>query len=145
MGLTFLDWYRTGSNLLAILATLGGFFSVGVYIWYLLMLATTLLQQLFLDQAALDVGLFPFDNFPCLIPGKPRLKFLDRIVSRLARFVSRLGPGYAEEDPDFKPVGRVPVMVNWRSSQQSWVAYMLRNSSSRKCRGRTHGTPRSLA
>jgi hypothetical protein len=98
MGLTFVDWQRTGSDRLATLGMLGGGFVGGVCIWVLVMVATTLLQRLFLDQSALDVGLFPFDAFR-FIDRKRRLTFLDGIFEFLARIVSRLGPGYSEQEP----------------------------------------------
>jgi hypothetical protein len=71
---------------------------LGVGVWVGVMLATTLLQQLFLDQPALDVGLFPFDRLRLIGAGR-RLTFLDGLVAFLARSVSRLGPGYAVLDP----------------------------------------------
>ena len=96
--LTFVDFERTGSAPAAILIWLGGGFVGGIIIWVAAMLATTLLQQLFLDQPALDVGLFPFDRLR-LINSSRRLTLLDGSFHYLARKVSRLGPGYAEEDP----------------------------------------------
>ena len=98
MRLTYVDWQGTGSNSFVSLGVLGIGFGGGVCIWAVVMVATTLLQQLFLDQSALDVGLFPFDEFR-LIDRRRRLTFLDGIVAFLARIVSRLGPGYAEQEP----------------------------------------------
>ncbi len=97
MGLTFVDMQQTGSNPLGVLAALGTGLVEGVCIWVVVMLLTTLLQQLFLEQSALDAGLFPFDELP-LVKKNWRLTHLDRIVGFLARSVSRLGPGYAVED-----------------------------------------------
>ena len=97
MGLTFIDLQRTGSNWLVDLASLSGGFLAGVCIWIAVMLMTTLLQQLFLDQSALDAGLFPFDKLR-MVKKNWRLSFLDRLVGFLARSVSRLGPGYAVDD-----------------------------------------------
>jgi hypothetical protein len=83
---------------LAALIALGSGFLGGLSIWAAVMATTTLLQQLFLDQSALDVGLFPFDEVR-LIDGSRRLTFLDGIFGFLGRLVSRLGPGYAEQEP----------------------------------------------
>jgi Patatin-like phospholipase len=98
MGLTTVDLLRSGSNALVTVGLLGAGFLGGLVVWVVVMLATTLFQQVFLDQSTLDVGLFPFDKVR-FIAAKRRLTLLDGIFSSLARFVSRLGPGYARLDP----------------------------------------------
>ncbi len=97
MGLTFVDLQGASSNWLRTLGGLGAGFAGGVGIWVLVMLVTTLLQQLFLDRSVLDVGLFPFDYIR-LIGHTRRLTFLDGIIGFLARQICRLGPGYAYQD-----------------------------------------------
>jgi hypothetical protein len=95
----YLSWFDLfesgGGGALTFIELLAGLLG-GIAIWVVIMLLITLLQQLVLSRERVDIGLFPFDRFPLIHPKKNLA--VHGVGYRVAKVISRLGPGFAQQD-----------------------------------------------